>query len=410
MSDTDILRPAAGGLQGWLQHLFMTRYQPVFAALRAVWPIPHLGKYYLVTRYDDVRQVFLDDPAFGVPYAANLDLIMGHEAFFLGMGDTPEYRRDTAAMRAVVLPGDLPALTQATLAEADRILDASGGRVEVVDYTRRITFGVLCRYFGITAPQSGDLRVWATRLFEFQFTYAGKQGDGVTDSLYRDAARMAPLLRAHVDGLIAARRAAPGPDDVLGRSLARQAAGEEGYTDAKIRSALIGFLVGGLPQPPMVLPQALEQLLQRGNRLDEAARAARAGDAEAVSRFLFEALRFDPLAPLLQRHAVQPAVVADGTRRATHIPAGAVVAVSFASAMRDPRRVADPEVFDPDRPACDYLHFGYGLHRCFGEHINRVMLPAMLQTLLQRGIRRAPGPEGRLVKRGIFADTLWVAF
>lgn len=129
----------------------------------------------------------------------------------------------------------------------------------MVDYTRQITFDVLCRYFGIVLPSSGDLRVWATRLFEFQFTYSGKFGADVADPVYQAAARMAPLLRAHVDGLIAARRASQaGPDDVLGRALARQAqGGGEGFSDAKIRCALIGFLVGGLPQPPMVLPQAL---------------------------------------------------------------------------------------------------------------------------------------------------------
>jgi cytochrome P450 len=92
------------------------------------------------------------------------------------------------------------------------------------------------------------------------------------------------------------------------------------------------------------------------------------------------------------------------------IKAGTTVAVCFASAMRDPRRVADPETFDPDRAAEAYMHFGFGLHRCFGEAINRAVLPAMLQCLLKRGIRRAPMPEGWLVKRGIFADRLWVEF
>jgi cytochrome P450 len=78
--------------------------------------------------------------------------------------------------------------------------------------------------------------------------------------------------------------------------------------------------------------------------------------------------------------------------------------------MRDPRRVADPEIFDPNRADSATMHFGFGLHRCFGEAINRAILPAMLQRLLKRGIRRAPLPDGWLVKRGIFADTLWVEF
>ena len=150
--------------------------------------------------------------------------------------------------------------------------------------------------------------------------------------------------------------------------------------------------------------------MQRPRSLVEAEAAARGGDTDTVAKYMFEALRFDPLAPLLQRRVIAHAMLAPGTRRQTHLAPGETVGVSFASAMRDPRRVADPEAFRTDRPASDYLHFGYGLHSCFGEHINRVILPAIFSALLRRGVRRADGPRGRLVKRGIFADTLWVDF
>jgi cytochrome P450 len=78
--------------------------------------------------------------------------------------------------------------------------------------------------------------------------------------------------------------------------------------------------------------------------------------------------------------------------------------------MRDATRIADPETFNPDRPATDYMHFGYGLHRCFGEQINRAVLPVVFERLLRRGVRRARGTAGILKKRGIFADRLWVDF
>jgi len=405
--DTQVLRPAATGWRADLATYLLANTAPLFRLARAIWPIPHFGDTYLVTRYDSVREVFLNDPAFKVPYAENLNLIMGGAPFFLGMGDTPEYRTDTAAMRAVVLPTDLPCLAEAAAAQADALLDAAQGSIEVVDFTRQVTFGVLCPYFGITPPDpsDGDLRVWATRLFEFQFTYTGNDPD-----LLAAATRMAPKLRAHVDRLIAARKADPGPDDVLSRSLARQPGGAPGYSDTEIRSALIGFLVGGLPQPPMVLPQALEQLLQRSGPFAAATKAAIAGDTPAVARYLFEALRFDPLAPALKRTATAKTMIAAGTWYEAIVPAGATVLIGFASAMRDATRVADPETFNPDRPAADYMHFGYGLHRCFGEQINRAVLPVVFERLLRRGVRRARGTAGILKKRGIFADRLWVDF
>lgn len=408
MTPDAVLRPVTG-LRGVLAALLLRALPVLFALLRRFWPIPHLGRYYAVTRHDDVREVFLNDAAFAVPYAPKLSVIMGGEPFFLGMADGPDYRRDTQAMRLAVRREDIGSrLAPATLAQAETAVAAAGGRIEVVDaLARQVTFDVLCAYFGVPPPAQGSLPVWAMRLFEFQFADRGDDPD-----LRAEVDRIAPALRAHIDAQLAARREAADPgDDVLGRCLRFQAEGRPGFSDAQIRSALIGFIVGGLPQPPMVVPQALEQLLRRPQALAQAQAAAGRGDDAALAACVFEALRFDPLAPALMRTAVRAQRIAAGTSRATCIPAGAMVAVAFASAMRDPRRVARPEQFRLDRPACVDLHFGHGLHGCFGTHINRVLIPLMLKPLLQRpGLRRAPGRDGHLRKEGPFAARLVVDY
>jgi cytochrome P450 len=414
---TDILRPARGGLASSVMQWALAHAQSAFAVLRRIWPIARLGRTVLVTRHDDVREVFLADTDFPVPYRARLDVIMDRVPFFLGMGDTDEYRRDTAAMRSVVRPDDIgPRLVPATAARAEALVAASGGRIEVVDQlARNATFDVLCPYFGITDTSDSMLRVWATRLFEYQFA------DDGSAALHDEVARFAPALRAHIDALIAARRAAgPGTvaeadDTVLGRCLRRKGEGTPGFADEQIRSSLVGFLVGGLPQPPMVVPQALEQLLRRDGAPDHALAgaqaAARAGDDALLAGYVFEALRFDPLAPALTRVAARERVIAEGTSRAVAVPAGATVLVGFASAMMDPRRIRDPARFDPGRPPGEFMHFGHGLHTCFGIHINQALLPQIIKPLLVRPrLRRAPGQAGRLSKRGPFADRLEVAF
>lgn len=122
-------------------------------------------------------------------------------------------------------------------------------------------------------------------------------------------------------------------------------------------------------------------------------------------------MRFDPLAPALPRHATQEWTVAAGTPRQQTIPSGATVLVGFASAMMDDRRLPTPTVFDPDRRPYEYIHFGCGLHECFGRHINHATLHRMLKPLFTcPGLRRAKGPDGRLTKNGIFAERLVVAF
>ena len=168
---------------------------------------------------------------------------------------------------------------------------------------------MLGSYFGIPNPPGEDLRVWATRLFEFQFV------DRANDPALRaEVDVLAPRLRAHVQGLMDARRASGlSQDDVLGRCLAEQAAGNKRFDDDWIRVALMSFVVGGPPQPPMVVPQALEQLLRRPDELAGAQQAARDNDDQLLAGYFFEAMRFDPLGPALPRLATQDTVIAAGT-------------------------------------------------------------------------------------------------
>jgi cytochrome P450 len=402
----DALRPAPGRLAGWLMAWVMETLLPLgFRFLR----YRRRGNRLVVTRHDEVREVFLNDKSFRVPYAEKLKVIMGGHPFFLSMDDTEQYRADTAAMRKVIRTDDIPARLVPKVEQlGEQIVANSGGHVEVVDeLVRQITFELYRDYFGIPDPPGGDLRVWATRLFEFQFADMGND-----PKLLAEVNVIAPALRDHIQGLINARRASGDvKDDILGRCLVEQAAGTPGFSDDQIRTALMGFIVGGPPQPPMVVPQAMEQLLRRPDALEGAQQAARDNDDKLLAGYVFEAMRFDPLAPFLPRVASQDATIAAGTRREVKVRAKSKVFVAFSSAMMDERRVPDPKAFNPRRLPHEYIHFGYGLHQCFGIHMNNALLPLMLKALLKRpGLRRAPGAAGKLRKRGAFADTLHVEF
>ena len=388
---------------------FAMRRMPLLLRIaRRLWPIPRLGNNYIVTRYDDVRDVYLNDRAFGVPYKTNLDVIMDGEPFFLSMGDTPAYHAGRNAMLEVVKREDIPArLVPQAEAMAEAIVEQAGGRLEVVDQlARRVTFDLLGDYFGVPDPPGGDLRVWGTRLFEFQFA------DDGTPALRAEVERIGKALRDHIDAELARRRSHPdGKDDVMARCLAMQAEDRPGYSDVEIRTALMGMIVGGPPQPPMVVPQALDQLLCRPDALRGAQRAARDGDDETLACYVFEAMRFDPIAPVMPRVAVADGIIAAGTRHERRVPKGSKLMVGLSSAMMDSRRLPNPYEFDPRRQPHEYIHFGYGLHQCFGIHINKAVLPIMLKPLLKReNLRRARGRAGRLRKQGPFAVELNVRY
>ena len=407
LTSPEVLRPGPTGFQRWLATTIMEAIPFGLSVLRRVWPIPHFGTTYVVTRYDDVREVFATDTAFRVPYKPNLDVITGCEPFFLGMDRTPQYEAGVAAMRRVIRMDDLTHLGNRAEAMAEAIVAGSGGRLDVVDsLVRRVTFDLLAGYFGVPEPSGGHLDVWATRLFEFQFTGSPKDVE-----LRAQVDLIAPAFREHIDSEIARRkRGNTGGDDVLARCLAEQAAGTLGFTDVDIRTAILCMIVGGPPQPPMVVPQAMEQLLRR-RELADAVKAAGSGDDATLARIVREAMRFDPLAPGLPRIATREWTVARGTRRERTIPKGATVIAAFASAMMDGRRIAAPSKFDANRRPHEYIHFGHGLHECFGRHINAAILHRMLKPLLKRPhLRRAPGADGQLSKNGPFAERLVVLF
>ncbi len=410
----DVLRAAPGGIKGrvmaWVMPWVMETLLPFgFRVLRALRCNRRFGNVVVVTRYDEVREVFLNDQSFRVPYAKKLNVIMGGHPFFLSMDDTEEYRRDTEAMRKVIRVTDIP---ERLIPEVERlgesIVARANGRLEVVDaLIRRITFELYQGYFGIPDPPGEDLRVWATRLFEFQFADTGDD-----PALRIEVNVIAPALHRHIQNLIDTRRASGVvQDDVLGRCLAMQKQGTPGFDDGQIVASLTGFIVGGPPQPPMVVPQALEQLLRRPDALEGAQKAARDNDDQLLAGYVFEAMRFDPLAPFLPRVASKSAIIAAGTPRAVPVPEGTQVLVAFSSAMMDQRRLPDPGAFNPRRLPHEYIHFGYGLHQCFGVHMNKALLHLMLKALLKRpNLRRAPGIDGRLRKRGAFADRLQVNY
>lgn len=67
--------------------------------------------------------------------------------------------------------------------------------------------------------------------------------------------------------------------------------------------------------------------------------------------------------------------------------------------------------FRSDRPDWAYLHFGYGLHTCFGRYVNVVQVPEVVSAVLRLdNLRRASGRDGRIVYEGPFPDRLLLEF
>jgi cytochrome P450 len=287
---------------------------------------------------------------------------------------------------------------------AAQIVTSAAGSLDLVpELSKVVPARWIADYFGCVPPSDQQLAAWGSIIFQYLFTDLKNDPE-----VGRAAQAAAGEARAWLDQSIADRKASgQEKDDVLGRCLALQRSGVPGMDDLSIRNNLIGLIVGAIPTTSKCCANALDQLLDRPEQLAAAQEAAAAGDDALFARYVFEALRFNPNNPGVFRNAAEEYTVAKGTLRATTIPKGAFVVAATQSAMFDEHKVEAPNEFRIDRPAWVYMHWGYGLHTCFGQYINQVQIPLILKPLLAtRTVRR----EGPLAMEGPFPSSLRVSF
>jgi cytochrome P450 len=376
---------------------------PLFKLLRTVRPVLVRHELAIVTQYDDVREVLTRDEAFSVePYRGKMRRLAGD--FILGTDDSPEYERDISILRLAAPRSDVPQLASFVEETAEGLVAEAGGRVDVADLAKRVPARLAGHWFGIPGPDDDTLIAWTLAMFEEIFV--NLKDDPAIAKRADDAA---VALRPHLDELIAARKAEPDGrrDDVLGRLIAMQSASPAAFTDEEIRTNFIGLVVGFVPTIATATTFAVDALLDRPAALAGAAAAARAGDDDALRAHMLEAMRLKPQGPGLFRRALRDCVIAEGTHHETRLPAGTTVFAATQSATNDDDVVDDPDDFRTDRPAHHYMHFGAGLHECFGRFVNVMAIPLIAKPLLRReGLARA----GELVKAGPFPASLEVTY
>jgi cytochrome P450 len=382
--------------------------------LRRCKPILVVGRRVVVTRHDDVREVLSRDEDFTIAEvnAAAMDRVNG--PFILGMDRSPQYVRERSILEQCVHAGDGDRVRAFVRSSAADLVSVArpNGQIDVVQgLARLVAVRLVANYFGVAGPSEEMMMRWMRTIFHETFLNVGAD-----PRVRRAGEASAAELHAYADELIARRRAeleAGGeiPDDFVTRLVRMQADRETRLSDEGIRRNIGGVVVGAVETTSKATAHAVDELLRRPAALAGATTAARSGDSEAVGRYVFEALRFNPINPVLARHAARPAVLAAGTRRQRCIPAGSHVYAAVLPAMFDSKVFNQASRFRSDRPDWAYLHFGYGLHTCFGRYVNVVQVPEVVSAVLRLdNLRRASGRDGRIVYEGPFPDRLLLEF
>ncbi|WP_371627215.1 cytochrome P450 [Streptomyces sp. NBC_01116] len=336
--------------------------------------LPDGGPAWLVSRYEDVRQV-LSDPRFGrarlyAPDAPALsgvpDLVNNPDLMF--NQDGLDHLRLRRTLRRAFTPRAVARWRPWIGAMVEELLDRLETRPQpadiVAEFALPLPVAVVSRLMGLDESAWDRMRHWS----EHAFSDGTHEGEQVASVLKEFSAFGADLL--------AERRRTRGED--LISSLVAAADEEGGVPEAQLVSLVCGLVVGGHDSTMTMLGNSLLYLL--GERREVWSRLG--ADEEAAGRLVDRLVHLVPLGDDRgsTRHADEDVEVGGVT-----IPAGAIVLADCGMANRDPEIFPPTTLHDLFAPLeAPTLSFGAGPHYCLGAWLARTELQLALHRLAAR--------------------------
>ena len=361
-----------------------------FGAKIALRFLPRLafGNTAVFSRWEDVQEILRRDLDFLIAPINGERIERVNGPFILGMDRSATHLQERKALYAALRQVDLLRIHALASKEADDLLNAVPvqGTIDVINgYARLVAARSAANLMGIHGPTEADpMRVVRT-LFHECFLNLGD------DLAVREKAVKAfPELKEWCEKEIAKRRKTDAPgDDMVGRLIASGELDDDG-----IRRTVSGMMVGAIDTTATCVAQIITVILQKPALLREVMKDL--GNPERMSGWCWEALRFWPHNPIVQRQAANDTEIAG-----KKIKAGTRVICFTLAAMHDPGAFPYPEKADPQRPPENYLHFGGGLHPCAGRAVNGMQIPLLVERLLRRdpAIKEAVSFEGPFPNR-----------
>ncbi|MCU1667617.1 MAG: cytochrome [Blastococcus sp.] len=328
---------------------------------------------WLVTRYEDVREVLSDPARFsnarrGFPLPDEVELQLSEEEIaqrragqLLAM-DPPDHTR----LRRMLTPeftvrriGRLaPRIEQIVEQHLDD-LEREGPPADLVSrFALPIPSLVICELLGVPYAERAGFQRRTRRQLDFSVPIQERL------ALQRES-------REFMRGQVVRAKAAPG-EDMLGM-LVRE------HGDELTEDELIGIagllLVAGHETTSNMLGLGTLALLCHPEQL-----ALVRDDPAAVEPAVEELLRWLSIVP----SGIPRVTTTEVTLAGQTIPEGELVMAALVAADRDPALLDEPDRLDITRGGMGHVAFGHGLHHCLGAPLARMEMKTAFPALLRR--------------------------
>lgn len=331
-------------------------------------------RVWVVSRYDDVREV-LTDPrlskdaeAVGELFRRNGDPgraprpVDRKTAGHMLNSDPPAHTRLRTLVSKAFTPGRVAALRPRVEALSATLLDGLAGREEidlVADYAFPLSITVMCDLLGLPEGDRKPFGLW-TR--DYNSTGAPE--------LVSAAAKQ---ITEYLTDLIETKRGSLG-DDLVSALIEARDAGDR-LSPEELVAMVFLLLSAGHETTVSLLANGVRALLTHPAEL-----ARLRADPSLLPTAVEELLRYDgPVNLATYRRTTEPVTIAG-----VGIPAGELVLAAVTSANRDPSRFTDPDRLDLARTPGRHLSFGAGLHYCLGAPLARQEADVAFRDLLRR--------------------------
>ena len=341
--------------------------------------------YWIVSKYDDVKQVFLDVNSFSaaisitplkelcpaaVDELVKAQMVMGPS---LVNEDPPMHTRRRRHIRdALVSPQRIESVRPRIRELANSYIDrfVRRGHADLVtDFAWDIPALVAFMLMGVPDEDVERAKEFSGRLAMFTWGYPS---DDEQQKLAAGMGQYWNYAREHVQ-----RRLRQPTDDYISELIKawRTPGNEDLFDENYLVTTMMNFLFAGHETTTNASANGFRALLEHRDQWD-----ALCADPTLAANAVEEILRYSSSVIAWRRLAVRDTVVGGVT-----IPAGSKVLVITASANHDEDLFGNPEEFDIRRTNANrHFAFGYGRHICVGAPLARVEMQIFLEELARR--------------------------